>query len=175
MSHRPTLTVIEAGERVRQQVLVNHLTELRLAAFVEHYAATAQTAAQANWSHEHYLAVLTEQEVDRRSQNRRKRRIQEARFPILKELADFDFAAIPHLNQAHILELARGRYLHDATNIILVGVPGLGNAHCHCFRRCCLPTRSSCALLHRRRVKQRTPSGAARTSSESLPRPGTAP
>jgi DNA replication protein DnaC len=129
MSRRPTLTVIEAGERIRQQVLVNHLNALRLVAFVEHYVATAQTAAQANWSHEHYLAVLTEQEVDRRTQNRRKRRIQEAHFPILKELADFDFTAIPHLNQAHILELARGRYLHDAMNIILVGVPGLGKTH----------------------------------------------
>jgi DNA replication protein DnaC len=129
MSRRLTLTVIEAGERMRQQVLVNHLTELRLAAFVDNYATCAQTAAQANWSHEHYLAVLAEQEVDRRTQNRRKRRIQEARFPILKELADFDFAAIPQLNQTHVRELARGRYLHDATNIILVGVPGLGKTH----------------------------------------------
>jgi len=129
MSRRPSLTVVEAGARMRQQVLVNHLTELRLTAFVEHFDATAQTAAQANWSHEHYLAVLAEQEVDRRTQNRRKRRIQEAHFPILKELADFDFAAIPQLNQAHILELARSRYLQDATNIILVGVPGLGKTH----------------------------------------------
>ena len=129
MSRRPPLTVVEAGERMRQQVLVNHLTELRLTAFVEHFGATAQTAAQANWSHEHYLAVLAEQEVDRRTQNRRKRRIQEAHFPLLKELADFDFAAIPQLNQAHIQELARGRYLQDATNIILIGVPGLGKTH----------------------------------------------
>jgi DNA replication protein DnaC len=129
MSRRPALTVVEAGERMRQQVLVNHLNELRLVAFVDSYATYAQTAAQANWSHEHYLAVLAEQEVDRRTQNRRKRRIQEARFPILKELADFDFTAIPQLNQTHVRELARGRYLHDATNIILVGVPGLGKTH----------------------------------------------
>jgi DNA replication protein DnaC len=87
------------------------------------------TAAEGNWSYEHYLAVLTEQEVDRRTQSRRKRRIQEARFPILKELADFDFAAIPHLNQQRVLELARGRYLSDAANILLVGAPGLGKTH----------------------------------------------
>jgi DNA replication protein DnaC len=129
MSRRPHLTVVEAGERIRQQVLVNHLTELRLAAFVENHATCARDAAQGNWSYEHYLAVLTEQEIDRRTQNRRKRRIQEARFPVLKELADFDFAAIPHLNQQRILELARGRYLHDAANVLLVGAPGLGKTH----------------------------------------------
>jgi DNA replication protein DnaC len=129
MSRRPHLTVVEAGERMRQQVLVNHLTTLHLGAFVENYAICAQTAAQGNWSYEHYLATLTEQEIDRRTQNRRKRRIQEARFPVLKELADFDFAAIPHLNQQRVLELARGRYLHDTANVLLVGAPGLGKTH----------------------------------------------
>lgn len=129
MSRRPALTVVEAGERIRQQVLVNHLTELRLAAFIDNFVTCAQDAVQGNWSHEHYLAVLTEQEVDRRTQKRRQRRIQDARLPVLKELADFDFTAIPQLNQPRVLELARGRYLHDAANIILVGAPGLGKTH----------------------------------------------
>jgi DNA replication protein DnaC len=126
MSRRPSLTVVEAGERIGQQVMVRQLQELHLAAFVDHYAAYAQDAAQGRWSYERYLAMLTEQESARRTQNRRKRRIQEAHFPLLKELADFDFSAIPHLNQARVLELARGRYLHDAANVLLVGAPGLG-------------------------------------------------
>ncbi len=129
MSHRPSLTIVEAGERMRQQVLVNHLTELRLVAFVENFAACAQDATRGHWAYEHYLATLAEQEVDRRTQNRRKRRLQEARFPVLKELADFDFAAIPQLNQPRVRELARGRYLHEAANILLVGGPGLGKTH----------------------------------------------
>ncbi|MEZ4709082.1 MAG: ATP-binding protein [Caldilineaceae bacterium] len=56
-----------------------------------------------HWSHEKYLATLTSREVDRRTHNQRQRRIKEARFPFRKELADFDFDAIPHLNQPRVL------------------------------------------------------------------------
>ena len=35
--------------------------------------------------------TLIQQEVDRRFGNRRQRRIKDAHFPLLKELADFDF------------------------------------------------------------------------------------
>jgi DNA replication protein DnaC len=128
MKDKP-ITVIEAGERMRQQVLVNQLKELQLGAFVADYATCAQEAAQANWPYDRYLATLTQREIDRRTQNRRKRRLQEAHFPLLKELADFDFAAIPSLNKALVLALARGRYLHDAASVLLVGAPGLGKTH----------------------------------------------
>jgi len=86
MSRRPYPTA-ESGDPLRRQAMLNHLSELHLAAFVDNYAACAQDAAQDNWPYEHYLATLTELEIDRRTQNRRKRRIQEARFPVLKELA----------------------------------------------------------------------------------------
>jgi len=128
MSRRPYPTA-ESGDPLRRQAMLNHLSELHLAAFVDNYAACAQDAAQDNWPYEHYLATLTELEIDRRTQNRRKRRIQEARFPVLKELADFNFAAIPHLNRQRVLDLAHGGYLHDAANILLVGAPGLGKTH----------------------------------------------
>ena len=129
MSRRETLTVIEAGERTSQMILVNQLQALRLTAFVDDYAELAQDAARANWSHEQYLATLTDHEVTRRTSNRRQRRIKEARFPFIKELADFDFDAMPNLNQQVVLEIARGRYLQQASPVIMVGTPGLGKTH----------------------------------------------
>ncbi|MCA8836319.1 MAG: IS21-like element helper ATPase IstB, partial [Proteobacteria bacterium] len=105
------------------------LHELRLTAFVDEYEALAQDAARAHWSHEKYLATLTDHEVARRTKNRRIRRIKEAHFPVTKELADFDFDAIPTLNQQLIRDLARGRYLQQAAPIIMVGTPGLGKTH----------------------------------------------
>ena len=129
MSRHKSITVVEAGERIGQMVLVNQLQALRLQAFVDEYEALAQDAARAQWSHEKYLATLTDHEVDRRTRNRRQRRIKEAHFPVLKELADFDFAAIPKLNQQLVLELARGRYLQQASPVIMVGTPGLGKTH----------------------------------------------
>ena len=44
-------------------------------------------------------------------------------------MADFDFSAIPNLNKAHILDLARGEYILKRESIILVGNPGLGKTH----------------------------------------------
>jgi DNA replication protein DnaC len=40
------------------------------------------------------LLALAEQEVAQRERNRIARRIKSARFPVLKELADFDFSCI---------------------------------------------------------------------------------
>jgi hypothetical protein len=39
------------------------------------------------------------------------RRIKEARFPAVKSLDSFDFAAIPSLNKTLVLELARSEYV----------------------------------------------------------------
>ena len=107
MSRRKISSPIEAGERISQMVLRTQLQSLRLQTFVDEYEPVAQDAARANWSHEKYLATLTNQEVERRTRNRRQRRIKEARFPFLKELADFDFDAIPKLNHSAVLALAR--------------------------------------------------------------------
>ena len=76
-----------------------------------------------------YLAGLLQQEVDRRLRNRRQRRIKDARFPLRKELVDFEFAAIPQLNQQKVMELAQGDYLDQAESVLMVGSPGLGKTH----------------------------------------------
>ena len=89
----------------------------------------AQQAAQSNWSYETYLAYLVDEEANRRSGNRRTRRIKEAKFPPLKELADFDYKAIPQLNKQRVLALAEGTYLERAEPVIFVGNPGLGKTH----------------------------------------------
>jgi DNA replication protein DnaC len=109
--------------------LEQQLHSLHLAAIREQYQTLAQQAAQANWSHETYLARLVNLETERRWRNRRTRRIKEARFPLLKELADFDFSTIPQLNKQLVLSLAEGYYLEQAQPVVLLGNPGLGKTH----------------------------------------------
>lgn len=109
--------------------LAEQLHHLQLAALRQHYQAQAQVATAAGWPYETYLASLIQQEMDRRSGNRRQRRIKEAHFPLLKELADFDFALLPQLNRLKVMELAQGRYLEQAETVLLVGNPGLGKTH----------------------------------------------
>ena len=109
--------------------LEQQLTDLHLASIRKQYQTLAQQAAQANWSFETYLAQLIDQEFQRRTMNRRRRRIKEAKFPLLKELADFDYMAIPQLSKQRVLSLAEGAYLEQAEPVILVGNPGLGKTH----------------------------------------------
>src|SRR4030067_1158929 len=110
-------------------LLESYLKQLRLPSFVRHYRKVAEDAAQANLSYDRFLLALAEQEVAQREQNRQLQRTQAARFPVLKELADFDFASLPTLNKQRVLELARGEYIRKAEPILLVGNPGLGKTH----------------------------------------------
>jgi DNA replication protein DnaC len=110
-------------------LLEEQLQALQLASMRQEYATQAAVARHQGWPYEHYLATLVEQEMERRTRNRRQRRIQEARFPLLKELADFDFSALTAPSQAQVRQLADGAYLAQAQPILLVGGPGLGKTH----------------------------------------------
>jgi DNA replication protein DnaC len=106
-----------------------YLKTLRLPTFLRNYAKLAEEAAQADHSYDRFLLALAELEVAQRKRNRITRRIKMARFPVLKELADFDFSCITSPNKQRVLELARGGYIQKAEPILLVGNPGLGKTH----------------------------------------------
>jgi DNA replication protein DnaC len=110
-------------------LLDTYLKELRLPTFQQNYRKFAEEAARANHGYDRFLLALAEQEVAQRERNRITRRIKAARFPVLKELADFDFSCISGPNKQRVLELARGSYIQKAEPIILVGNPGLGKTH----------------------------------------------
>lgn len=111
---------------VEPTLLEGYLKQLRLSTFIRNYAQFAQDAAKANQSYDQFLLALTREEVAQRDHNRQLQRVRAAKFPLLKELIDFDFSAIPNLNKQRILDLARGEYIEKAEPIILVGNPGLG-------------------------------------------------
>ena len=110
-------------------LLETHLRQLRIPTFLQNYAQFAADASRNKQDHVRYLLALAEVEVTQREQNQRARRIKAARFPVLKELADFDFSAIPSLDKARVLDLARGEYVSRRESILLVGNPGLGKTH----------------------------------------------
>ena len=110
-------------------LLDTYLKQLRLPAFLQNYRKFAEDAAQDNLGYDRFLLALAEQEIAQRERNRRVRRIKAARFPVLKELADFDFSAIPSLNKQKVLDLARGEYIQKADSLLMVGNPGLGKTH----------------------------------------------
>ncbi len=105
------------------------LETLGLQSARERLDAAAQRAVAENWSYSHFLGYLLEGELAERHARTVALNIQFARFPVLKRLADFDFAAQPSLDPKLFEELATGRYLSEGRNVILLGPPGVGKTH----------------------------------------------
>jgi len=110
-------------------LLDSYLRHLRLPTFLKNYRQFSTDAAGKNLDHTRYLLALAELEVHQREHNMIQRRVKAAHFPVLKELADFDFSLLPSLNKTEILDLTRGEYLQKRKSIIFVGNPGLGKTH----------------------------------------------
>lgn len=113
----------------RNDLLEAYLRQLRLPSFARNYQTFAADAARSNLDYTRYLLALAEQEVNKREQNRIQKRVKVARFPVLKEMADFDFSALPTLNKAQVLDLSRGEYVRKREPIVFIGNPGLGKTH----------------------------------------------
>ncbi|HLE52575.1 MAG TPA: IS21-like element helper ATPase IstB [Anaerolineales bacterium] len=113
----------------RNDLLESYLRQLRLPSFARNYQSFAADAARSNLDYTRYLLALAEQEVTKREQNRIQKRVKAARFPVFKELADFDFSALPSLNKAQVLDLSRGEYIQKREPIVFIGNPGLGKTH----------------------------------------------
>lgn len=110
-------------------LLDSYLRQLRLPTFAKLYPQFAADAARNNHDTVRFLLALAEQEVNQRQLNMLQQRLKNAHFPVLKELADFDFSCLPMLNKAQILDLARGEYIQQKQGLILIGNPGLGKTH----------------------------------------------
>jgi DNA replication protein DnaC len=110
-------------------LLESYLRQLKLPTFVKNYSTFATDAASQQLDYPRYLLALAEQEVTKRQQNVLNERMKAAHFPVAKELAEFDFSAIPALNKSQVLDLVRGEYIRQKESIVLIGNPGLGKTH----------------------------------------------
>ena len=117
MNDRPTL------------LLEHHLEELKLPSFLREYGKMAAQCASEGVDHPQYLLRLAELELIDRHQRMVERRIRAARFPAVKSLDTFDFPAIPSVNKALVMELARCEYVQNRENVIAVGKSGTGKTH----------------------------------------------
>jgi len=112
-----------------QTTLETYLRTLKLPMFLEHYQAYAKDAARVSLSYERFLYALCEAEASYRLAKKIDYAISQAKFPLLKEIAGYDFNAVENISKARILELAEGGYMASAENILLLGAPGLGKTH----------------------------------------------
>src|SRR6516164_3331765 len=112
-----------------QVLLAHHLKALKLPTFLREYDKLARQCADEGTDYPRYLLQLAELELIERERRMVERRIQAAKFPAVKSLDSFDFAALPALNKALVLELARCEYVERRENIIAIGNSGTGKSH----------------------------------------------
>jgi len=113
----------------KDMLIRHHLKRLRLPAMAQGYQKLAREAAEGNQSYDEYLLKLLELESAQRDENMQKRRITQARFPYLRTLDQFDFAAIPSVSKTLVLQLSKGDYLDRKENVVLIGNMGTGKTH----------------------------------------------
>ena len=112
-----------------EALLAEYLKQLKLTAILRSYASRAREARNAGSDYEDYLLSLIESELEARSDNRLKRRIRDARFPIIKTMEGFNFDEAESLDKRLIREMAEGTYIKEKRNIIFAGKTGTGKTH----------------------------------------------
>ena len=73
--------------------------------------------------------MLCEREIARKDERRIEMSIGLARFPFVRDLDGFDFAAQPSVDKKQIREIATGRFIANAEVVMLLGPPGVGKTH----------------------------------------------
>jgi DNA replication protein DnaC len=110
-------------------LLEHHLKELKLPTMLREYASLSSACTTDRSDYPTYLLRLCERELIDRERRAAERRIQAARFPVIKTLDSFDFTAQPSINQALVRELMSGEYIDRRENVLLVGNSGTGKTH----------------------------------------------
>jgi DNA replication protein DnaC len=137
-----------------------HATELKLPTVKARFRQMAAEAVREQQTPVAYLAALLEAEMHERAERRERRRLLDARFPLLKRLEEFRFADNPKIPQATIAALADGSWINDRDSIVLVGDSGTGKTHLAIGL-------AVCACQQGRRVRFTTLAGLANELQEA--------
>ena len=109
--------------------LDEHLKYLKLPFIREHYQAVAARAAEKQLLHIDYLEKLADGEAAFRRDRSIQRRIQQARFPVIKTLDQFNWSWPKKVNRLQVKNLFRLQFVADKANVIFLGGVGLGKTH----------------------------------------------
>ena len=124
----PAVPMTGAQASLYQQ-LRGHLAALKLTAAAEHLPSVLAEAEAEQWSMTATLENLLAREVEATEARKLAGRLRFASLPTPATLADFDFDAAPGIDRKLVDELATCRYLESATNVLLIGPPGVGKTH----------------------------------------------
>jgi DNA replication protein DnaC len=109
--------------------LLPKLRRLKLSGILDTLETRAAQASRDQLSPTEFLAILLDDELERREQTRLSRHIAEAGVDPTKTVASFDFSAVPDLDRGRFADLATAAFVPRAENVILAGPSGVGKTH----------------------------------------------
>jgi len=109
--------------------LLPKLRQLKLGGMVQTLDVRATQAIERQLTPIEFLALLLDDELERRSQQRLANRLAQSGCDAHKTLAHFDFAAAPGVNRSFILDLAACTFIGRHENVLLCGPTGVGKSH----------------------------------------------
>jgi DNA replication protein DnaC len=104
------------------------LKQLRLSGLLASLEVRLQEAAGHGLSHAEFLELIVQDELAVRADRQLQRRVQAAEFRELKTLAEFDWSFNPSIRRQQIYELATGRFVREARDVLFLGPPGVGKS-----------------------------------------------
>ena len=109
--------------------VLESLKKLYMGHVAERLDAALADAARHEPTYLDFLDKLLNDELASKQRKRVAMGIQIAHFPTVKTLDDFDFKFQPSVDQRLVRELATGRYIANAENVLIFGAPGVGKTH----------------------------------------------
>ena len=108
------------------QLLRGHMADLRLTAAAEVLPRELERARTGDLSHVAFLESLLAIEVEAVHARRLASLTRFAGLPSPLHISDFDFEAQPSVDAKLVRELETLQFLQDATNVLMIGPPGVG-------------------------------------------------
>ena len=109
--------------------LMPKLRQLKLSAMALSLEVRAAQAVERQLAPVEFLALLLDDELERRSQQRLARRLGQSGCDPQKTLAHFDFAAAPGVNRSLLQDLSTCAFVARHENVLLCGPSGVGKSH----------------------------------------------
>jgi DNA replication protein DnaC len=97
------------------------LNRLKLTAIRDQIDSLVDETARRELTIREALSFFCEREIARKDERRIEMSIGLARFPFVRDLDGFDFAAQPSIDKRQIREIAGGRFIANAEVVLLMG------------------------------------------------------
>lgn len=108
--------------------LQSTLRQLRLSGLAQTLDVRLQEATGHSLGHAEFLELVLQDELLVRNERQIGRRVKAAAFRELKALDEFDWSFNPSVQKKQIFDLATGRFIREARDVLFLGPPGVGKS-----------------------------------------------